>query len=106
MAAPVYTPSAKRAGASQMARFAATVSSATGQDLSDYARLWQWSVDQPDEFWPALWRFCDVRAATPWNQVLTDADRMPGAQWFSGATLNFAENLLRHRGDAPAIMRL
>ena len=71
---------------------------------SDYAELRAWSVERPELFWPALWRYGDVRASRPWRDVLEGGERMPGAAWFIGAELNFAENLLRHRDDRPAII--
>ncbi|MBT8136858.1 MAG: acetoacetate--CoA ligase [Gammaproteobacteria bacterium] len=104
MAAPVYTPTAQRAAASRMADFATQLSRACGEDLSQYGDLWQWSVGNPTEFWPALWRYCDVRSSRKWQQVLQHPQRMPGARWFTGARLNFAENLLQHRGPQPAII--
>ena len=68
----------------------------------DYAALYQWSIAAPEEFWAALWEFCDVRATKPYTDVVRDVHRMPGARWFEGAELNFAANLLapEHRGAA------
>ncbi len=79
----------------------------TAQSLghgADYASLHAWSVAQPAEFWPAVWEFCDVRASEPWSTVIDDVDRLPGARWFEGARLNFAENLLRYRDEKPALV--
>ena len=59
----------------------------------------------PENFWSALWDFCEVRAQTRRaTQILEDGNRMPGAQWFIDARFNYAENLLRRDGDAPAII--
>ena len=66
--------------------------------------LCRWSVDRPEAFWPAFWRFAGLEASRPWDQVLAHGDRMPGSGWFEGARLNFAENMLRHRDDHPAII--
>src|SRR2546426_687588 len=66
--------------------------------------LRSWSVKQPEPFWSAVWRFCDIRAARPADRVLVDRDKMPGARWFDGAQLNFAENLLRSDDDTPALI--
>ncbi len=63
------------------------------------ARLWQWSVDDPQAFWQRVWELGGVKASRLADTVLEDGDRMPGAKWFPGARLNFAENLLR-RDDA------
>jgi len=71
--------------------------------LYDYRDLHQYSLEHPAEFWRAVWDFCGV-VGTPGASVLEDSDRMPGAKWFPGARLNFAENLLRHRDNQTAIM--
>ncbi|MDN5865704.1 MAG: acetoacetate--CoA ligase, partial [Gammaproteobacteria bacterium] len=74
-----------------------------GLELKDYEGLWQWSVDRREEFWVLLWDFFDVKAARRWDKVLAN-DGMPGAKWFEGARLNFAENLLRYRDDRTALV--
>ncbi len=74
------------------------------QDFDDYAALHRWSVDEPADFWQALAGHCAVRFTTPAERVLTDADDMLRARWFTGARLNYADHLLRHRGDAPALV--
>jgi acetoacetyl-CoA synthetase len=70
----------------------------------DYDALWRWSVDHRDAFWQTVWDYCGVIASRPAEQVVVDADAMPGARWFNGARLNFAENLLRRRDDAVALV--
>jgi acetoacetyl-CoA synthetase len=70
----------------------------------DYRDAWQWSVDHPAEFWETLWRYHDVQSATPYEAVLPDA-AMPGARWFPGATLNFAEHVFRAADPSrPALL--
>jgi acetoacetyl-CoA synthetase len=101
---PLWQPSKERIARANMTRFAQRVADAHGEPLRDYRELRAWSVEHPELFWPALWRFADIQASRPWEAVLTDGDRMPGARWFVGAELNFAENLLRHRDDRPAII--
>jgi acetoacetyl-CoA synthetase len=70
----------------------------------DYAALYDWSIEQPAEFWAAVWSFCEVQAATPYRTVLRDGSRMPGAKWFEGAQLNFAANLLEHDASGAAVV--
>ena len=70
----------------------------------DYAALYDWSIESPQDFWAAIWRFCDVKAATPYANVLRDASSMPGAKWFEGAKLNFAANLLEHEASGTALV--
>ena len=94
----MWEPSPERISAAQMSRFMATV----GQ--SDYASLYRWSIEQPAAFWRAVWDFCTVIAETPGDDVVRDLDRMPGAKWFPGARLSFAENLLRYRDDRVALL--
>ena len=69
-----------------------------------YADAWLWSVDHPAEFWETVWRYFDVQSAEPYTAVLPDA-AMPGARWFPGATLNFAEHVFRAASDdRPALL--
>ncbi len=96
--APIWSPDPAHAGHSTVARFARFAGERAGYDLSGYDKLWQWSVDQIEDFWAAIWDFFDVRADERPDRVLAD-DAMPGARWFSGARLNYAEHALRHRAD-------
>jgi acetoacetyl-CoA synthetase len=72
--------------------------------FDSYSELWRWSVEHRDEFWETLWDFGEVRASKRWDETVVDGDKMPGARWFVGAHLNFAENLLRFRDDRPAMV--
>lgn len=85
-------------------RFTRLVNEKFAVRSNDYDSLWRWSVDHREEFWRAVWDFCGVIASVQGERVLVDGDRMPGAKWFPDARLNFAENLLRRRDDAPAIV--
>jgi acetoacetyl-CoA synthetase len=73
-------------------------------DISNYAALYRWSVEHPGCFWQSLWSFAQVKATHQADVVVKHGERMPGAQWFPAAQLNFAENLLRERDDAVAIV--
>ena len=97
---PIWTPDADRVAASNMYRFMHR--HAERLDALDYAALHRWSVERPEAFWAAVWEFCEIRAHTPYRSVVENFDRMPGARWFEGARLNYAENLLGHgqQGDA------
>jgi acetoacetyl-CoA synthetase len=68
-----------------------------------YQELWEWSTTELGPFWQAVWDFCGVIASEPADRPL-GKDTMPGAEWFPGARLNFAENLLRRADDSPAII--
>ncbi len=74
-----------------------------GLDFASYAELWQWSVDEIEAFWASVWDFFHIQA-TPYSAVL-ESHRMPGAHWFPGARLNYAEHVFRNRTpDHPAVI--
>jgi acetoacetyl-CoA synthetase len=109
MDTPVWTPSAARVAATNLSRFAreavrhgAPVPS--GEPVADYAALWTWSVEDRDAFWAAIASFTGVIASRGPGPVLEHGDRMPGARWFGGTELNFAENLLARRDAHPALV--
>jgi acetoacetyl-CoA synthetase len=104
MAEPLWRPDPDRAKATAIARFAERAGRATGRRLDRYADLHEWSVADPGAFWSAVWDFTDVIASRPPERAVTNLDRFPGARWFPGAQLNFAENLLRHRDDRTALV--
>ena len=104
MSQPLWKPSAERVSRANLTRFIQFVRERNGCPATDYASLWRWSVEERASFWTAVWEFCQVVGSQPWEQPLVAGDQMPGAKWFTGAKLNFAENLLRRRDDAPAII--
>ncbi|HXR64656.1 MAG TPA: acetyl-coenzyme A synthetase N-terminal domain-containing protein, partial [Ktedonobacteraceae bacterium] len=72
--------------------------------FSDSERLWAWSVDHLEDFWASLWNYFNIKASQPYTSVLANRT-MPGAQWFAGARLNYAEHALRNKTDQhPAII--
>ncbi len=102
-AQPIWTPSALRVTEARLTRFI-DYAAGRGATGTDYASLYQWSIDQPAAFWEALFEFADVVADRGSAPVLQDGDRMPGARWFADTRLNFAENLLRGPDDEVAIV--
>ena len=100
---PHWIPSAARVAAAQLTEFHAFARE-RGAPGGDYSSLWQWSVDEPAAFWSAVFDFTGVIADRGPGPVLRDGERMPGATWFAGTRLNFAENLLRGTGPGPAII--
>jgi acetoacetyl-CoA synthetase len=104
MNTPLWTPTATRVMEANIAHFIAWVQETGAAEIQDYPSLYQWSITQPEAFWAAVWRFCRIRATREWDKVLEGADKMPGAHWFGGAKLNFAENLLRPEEDKPALV--
>ncbi|MEE4609175.1 MAG: acetoacetate--CoA ligase [Desulfobacteraceae bacterium] len=100
----LWRPSEAFVRNSNMFRFMATVNQRYHLSLSDYHQLWQWSVDHMPEFWGLFWEFAGIVASKPCTEVVSDPVQMPGAKWFMGAELNFAENLLRFRDDRTALI--
>ncbi|KPQ07163.1 MAG: acetoacetate-CoA ligase [Rhodobacteraceae bacterium HLUCCA12] len=101
----LWTPTPERAAASRMARFIDWLKAEHGLEFADYNALWTWSVDEPEAFWPAIVDHFDLELS-PWSAVLGRRS-MPGAEWFPGAQVSFAEHVLRHartRPQAPALI--
>lgn len=71
--------------------------------FASYQDLWQWSVTDLEAFWASIWDYFQIKAHSPYEEVLTNR-RMPGAHWFPGATLNYAEQALSRSDDHPAII--
>lgn len=101
---PLWSPSPERIERANLTRFMQFVQERYQAPVRDYVSLHRWSIEFPENFWTALWDFCEVRAQTRATQILENGNRMPGAQWFIDARCNYAENLLRLDGDAPAII--
>jgi len=76
-----------------MTRFMRFAGERCGMPFKDYEQLWQWSVDELEDFWAAVWEFCGVRASRGYERVLASRE-MPGARWFEGARLNYAQNIV------------
>ena len=104
MAEMLWQPSPERIAGANVTRFAALVRERHGVDTGDYAALHRWSIENRAAFWSAVWEYGAVIGERGEGPVLVDGDRMPGAKWFPGARLNFAENLLRRRDDATAVI--
>ena len=104
MAQKLWEPTPDRIKQTQMYKFMTKVNNEFGHSFSSYPELYDWSVQNIPEFWATLWDFLDIQATQPYIQVIDDVTKMPGAKWFSGAKLNFAQNLLRYRDDQTAII--
>ena len=100
----LWEPSAERKAASNMAAFMARANAEKGAGANDYRALHRWSVEQPEAFWDLLWDDAGILGEKGAAPFLEDGDLMPGARFFPRARLNYAENLLRMRGEAPAII--
>jgi acetoacetyl-CoA synthetase len=104
MKEPVWVPSAERVRDANMTRFLAFVNERRGTGFRCYDELYRWSVAEIPAFWEAMWDFGGVIASRKYDRVVDDLALMPGARWFPGARMNFAENLLRYRDDRTALV--
>ena len=100
---PIWTPSADRIANSRLTAFSDYIRTSRAVRVADYRQLHDWSVRHSPGFWTEVWNFAGV-AGDRGLRASVDLDRMPGGRFFPDATLNFTENLLRRRGDGPAII--
>ena len=104
MKVPLWKPTEERIKNANMTRFIGYVNQKYGKAFKGYKDLYQWSIDCIPEFWAALWEFAGIKASKGYDHVVDDLTQFPGAKWFPGARLNFAENLLRYRDDQVAFI--
>jgi acetoacetyl-CoA synthetase len=97
----LWTPSPGRLARAGITRYRRWLADTHGRRFDDYESLWEWSVADPEGFWASIWDFGGVKAHSPYSRVLGNAE-MPHAQWFEGATLNYAEHLLAHAQSPDA----
>ena len=100
----LWTPSSDRIANSNMTRFITFVNRKHGLKLDGYDDLYRWSVEDIPGFWAAMWEFAPIVFSRKYDEVVDDLQKFPGAKWFGGARLNFAENLLRFRDDRLAFI--
>ncbi len=106
----LWTPSEETVQRATLTRYEQWLAERRDLRFDGYAGLWDWSVRDLEGFWSSIWEFCDVRAAQPYTRVLGRRE-MPGAEWFSGARLNYSEHIFArerphdvaivHRSESP-----
>ena len=99
----LWKPSKQRIKDTNMYQFMEFVNLRLGRDFTNYHDLYTWSIEESPAFWATLWDYSEVIHSRPYDQVVDDIHKLPGAKWFEGARLNFAENLLRYRDDGIAL---
>ncbi len=104
MPQPLWMPTEPRIQSTNLYRFMERVNQKHGTDFSHYDPLFDWSVANPADLWELLWDELDILSSRRFDNVIDDPKKMPGARWFEGAELNFAENLLRYRDDQTAMI--
>ncbi len=100
----LWSPSSDRVRQANVTRFIEFVNRKYGLTIESYRELYDWSVVRIPDFWAAIWEFADIKASRGYDKVVDDLDKFPGAKWFPGARMNFAENLLRYRDNRLAFV--
>jgi acetoacetyl-CoA synthetase len=99
---PLWRPSQEWIERANITRYTRFASERSGRSFDSYNELWRWSVEELEDFWVSVWDFCGVRASAPAARAL-DSEQMPGARWFDGASLNYAENLVHAGGGREEV---
>jgi len=102
MPTPLWTPSEAFKQASGLAAYMRWLAEKRGLVFDDYAALWRWSVEHLEDFWASQWDYFQIQASAPYTRVLGGRE-MPGAAWFEGARLNYAEHVFRNANEHPAL---
>jgi acetoacetyl-CoA synthetase len=99
----LWKPPGPAGAGSNIGRYLRSLRERRGLEFAGYSDLWHWSVNDLEGFWSSLWEFFQIRAHRPPIRALGEPC-MPGARWFHGAELNYAEHALRRRDDHPAVI--
>jgi acetoacetyl-CoA synthetase len=100
---PLWRPSDELVADANITRYLRWLDEERGLAFDSYDALWRWSVTDLDAFWSSVWEFFAIRSHEPFTSVSSER-HMPGARWFEGARLNYAENALAGPDDRPAIL--
>ena len=100
----LWQPSEERKKRANINQFIGFVNKKHALEIDSYDELYDWSIEKIPDFWAALWEFAQVKASQGYEEVVDGLSRFPGAKWFGGARLNYAENLLRYRNEHTAFI--
>ena len=103
---PLWVPSEELKENARVSDYMGWLKAEKDLSFTDYNELWEWSVTDLEGFWASIWEYCGIEASKPYERVLGERG-MPGAEWFPGAELNYAEHVVRHAADRreePAIL--
>jgi acetoacetyl-CoA synthetase len=97
-AAPIWRPAPAAIESSELTRYQRWLEARLGRTFEDYRALWEWSTTDLEGFWGSLWDYFEIAASVPYERVL-GRRTMPGAEWFPGAELSYAEHVFRGKRD-------
>lgn len=104
MKKPLWVPDEKRIKEANMTHFMGAVNKKFGKNFSTYDELYRWSIENIPDFWAFMWEYGKIIHSSPYKRVVNTLKDIMGSKWFEGATLNFAENLLRFKDDRIALI--
>lgn len=102
----LWAPTQERADATLMADYIRWLKTSRGLEFADYNALWEWSITELEAFWTSIVEYFDLHFSKPWTTVLSER-KQPGAEWFVGAEMNYADQVFRwadEKPDAPALI--
>jgi len=100
----LWVPSTEVIERSNIIGFIKYVNKNENLDLESYEEIYRWSIENIPTFWELLWEYCRIIHSKKYEKIVDDLNKFPGARWFIGARLNFAENLLRYRDSRKALI--
>lgn len=104
MKQPLWIPPEARKQQANLTRFMDRLNHTHHLHFNTYSQLYDWSITEIADFWAAVWEFADIKYSRTYDSVVEDVSKFPGAEWFPGARLNFAQNLLRYRDERIAFI--
>ncbi|MBB5323104.1 acetoacetyl-CoA synthetase [Anoxybacillus tepidamans] len=99
----LWTPTKEQIEQSSVKKYMDWLQAKKGLTFDSHAALWKWSVEQLEQFWETVWEYGDVQSSAPYACVLEER-KMPRANWFPGARLNYAEHIFRNMQEKPALL--
>ncbi|MDP2363179.1 MAG: acetyl-coenzyme A synthetase N-terminal domain-containing protein, partial [Ignavibacteria bacterium] len=102
---PIWIPSNERVEKSNFKHYFAFLKSHFNKDFRNYNELYNWSINEIEDFWKSIWEFSEIIHSKSYQTIVSERI-LPGAKWFEGSELNFAENLLRFRDDYIALISI
>ena len=101
----LWTPDAARIERSKLHHYMQWLATERGLPFTNYQSLWQWSTDHVEDFWESIWQYFGIKSSAPYSSVLAERI-MPGATWFEGSRLNFAEQIFRFNTEAASAEKI
>ncbi len=102
---PLWRPSEQYIKDSNLKKYENWLLQHKGLSFESYHQIWQWSVNNIEDFWESLWQFFEIKSYSPYKTVLQKGNEMLESRWFTGPTLNYAEHVFRNKStEYPAII--